>query len=138
MPEKIENLEDFLTAIIGLLKIIEKSSPLLFRLNFRTNFSHSLEEALPRLNKLKEHDYIQFPTNYEAMIESGLTGTQLDLKLESFEHSYLEFHEKGGLENLMLVLDKGRILLASIADAAPGFGSFPQELIEFIIEELKR
>ena len=138
MPEKIKNLGDFLMAIIGLLKLIEKSGLLLFRSNFRTNYSHSLEEVLPRLEKLKEHDHIQFPTDFEAMIESGLTGNQLDLKLESFEYSYIEFHEEGGLENLVLVLDKGRILLNSIAGAAPGFGSFAQELIEFIIKELKQ
>ncbi|MDV6345258.1 hypothetical protein [Nitrosomonas sp. Is37] len=138
MPEKIENLEEFLMAIIWLLKIIEKSSPLLFRSNFRTNYSHSLEEALPRLDKLKRDDHIQFPTDFEAMSESGLTGNQLDLKLESFEYSYIEFHEEGGLENLIVVLEKGQFLLNNITSAVPGFGSFAQELIDFIIKELKQ
>lgn len=136
MPEKIENLGDFLMAIMGLLRLIEKSGPILFRSNFRTHYSHSLEEVLPALNRLKEHDYIQFPTDFAAMTEAGLTGNQLDLKLESFEYSYIEFHEEGGLEKLVHVLDKGRILLNSIAGAVPGFGSFAQELIEFIIKEL--
>ncbi|SDY45364.1 hypothetical protein [Nitrosomonas sp. Nm33] len=138
MPEKIENLEEFLMAIIWLLKIIEKSSSLLFRSNFRTNYSHSLEEVLPRLDKLKRDDHIQFPTDFEAMSESGLTGNQLDLKLESFEYSYIEFHEEGGLENLIVVLEKGQFLLNNITSAVPGFGSFAQELIDFIIKELKQ
>lgn len=72
------------------------------------------------------------------MAEAGLTGNQLDLTLESFEYSYIVFHEEGGLENLILVLDKGRMLLNSIAMAVPGFGTFAQELIEFIIKELKQ
>ncbi|CAE6483386.1 MAG TPA: hypothetical protein DEO56_10225 [Nitrosomonas nitrosa] len=136
MPEKIENLQDFLMAIIGLLKFIDKSSPILFRSNFRLNLSHSLEEAIPTLIRLKEHDYIQFPTDSPAMAEAGLTGSQLDLKLESFEHSYLSFHEEGGLNHLVRVLKKGQIILSSIGKVAPGFGSFAQELIMFIIEEL--
>lgn len=136
MHEKLENLEDFLLVITDLLKLIEKSAPVLFRSNFRTHYSHSLEEVLPALSRLKEHDYIQFPTDFAAMVEAGLTGDQLDLKLESFEYSCIKFHKEGGLENLVCVLDKGRILLNSIAGAVPGFGSFAQELIEFIIKEL--
>lgn len=138
MHEKIENLEDFLVVITELLKLIEKSAPVLFRVNFRTHYSHSLEEVLPALSRLKEHDYIQFPTDFATMVEAGLTGNQLDLKLESFEYSIIKFHEEGGLENLAYVLDKGRILLNSIAGAVPGFGSFVQELLEFILNELKQ
>ena len=72
------------------------------------------------------------------MEASGLSGAQLVLKLESFENSFTEFQKEGGLENLELALDIGSTLLKSLAGAIPGFGSFAQELVAFIIKELKK
>lgn len=138
MPEKIETISDFLLATTELLRIIERSSAILFRLEFRENYGKSLEEALPLLEEFTDHDYVRYPDEYDEMRASGLAGAQLVLKLESFENSFIEFQKEGGLENLELALDKGSTLLNSLAGAIPGFGSFAQELVAFIIKELKK
>ena len=138
MPEKIETISDFLLSIQKLLKIIERSSDILFRLEFRENYRKSLKEALPLLEEFTDNKYVIYPDEFEEMRASGLAGAQLVLKLESFENSYTEFQKEGGLENLELALDKGGTLLNSLAGAIPGFGSFAQELVAFIIKELKK
>ncbi|TCV86663.1 hypothetical protein [Sulfurirhabdus autotrophica] len=136
--ETIETLSAFLASMIELLQVIEQSSPILFRSQFQINYRNSLEEALPMLESLIGETCIQYPDECPEMSQSGLNGNQLKLKLESFENSYLELKQGGGLDNLEQVLDKGSTILNSLAGAIPGFGSFAQELIDFIIKELKR
>ncbi|MDZ7685429.1 MAG: hypothetical protein U5O39_10880 [Gammaproteobacteria bacterium] len=85
-----------------------------------------------------QHEYILNPEQYPEMQEAGLVGQQLQTKLESFEFSLSQFAEDGGVENLEDALDKGRTILNSLAGAVPGFGSFAQELVDFILKELKR
>lgn len=107
MQEKIETLSDFLLSIQQLLQIIEQSSGILFRLEFRENYRKSLEEALPQLEAYTNHDYVLYPQEFEAMRAGGLTGAQLVLKLESFENSYLEFQKEGGWTIWSWLLIKG-------------------------------
>jgi hypothetical protein len=138
MQEKIETISDFLKAMMDLLRIIEQSSPILFRTGFRENYAKSLSDVLPRMEKLTD-DSVKYPDKYhERMEESGLLGAQQVLKLESFASSFAEFRKEGGLENLEDALGKGGTLLSSLAAAIPGFGSFAQELVDFIIKELKK
>lgn len=136
--EGIENLNDFLVSIVELLTVIERSSPILFRSRFRKNYRDGLEEVLEKLVDLRSSEHINYPNNYEEMTLHGLNGAQLKLKLESFEDSYLALKQEGGLENLENVLDKGSTILSSLAAAIPLFGSFAQELIDFILKEVRQ
>ena len=72
------------------------------------------------------------------MVDAGLAGAQLEMKLESFEDALKAFEEEGNIESLKETLDVGGIILKSISGAIPGFGSFAQELIDIVLKELKR
>lgn len=134
---EINNLSDFLRAMISLLKTIDRSSPVLFRRTFRQNYSDALPGVETRLRQFIEHRFITAPELATQMTDAGLTGIQLQIKLESFQFSLNKFEEEGGIDNLDDVLGKGGTLLSSLAGAIPGFGSFAQELVEFLLKELK-
>lgn len=138
MPQRIRNLRDFFIETLHLLKLMDEASPVLFRKTFRENLHSSLEEALPRINELIASDYLENPEDHIDLWRAGLTGNQLELKLESIEHSLVQFEEEGGVENLDSTVEKIEALLNSIAGAIPGFGSFAQELMAYILKELKR
>jgi len=136
---EVKNLTDFINRVISILEITDKSGDILFRKTFRENLSKSLKEAIPRLKELSVNKTVQNPYKAsERMIAAGLTGFQLELKLESFQYSLVELFYEGGIENLEVVLAKSETILNSLAGAIPGFGSFAQELIGFIIQELRR
>ncbi|WP_221208382.1 hypothetical protein, partial [Xanthomonas arboricola] len=48
------------------------------------------------------------------------------------------FRDTAREDRLEETLEKSKTLLGSLAGAIPGFGSFAQELIEFLLKELKR
>lgn len=128
----------FIDQIIELLMEVDRSGLILFAINFRKNYTDSLEEVVSHLKQNKEHEYLQFPQDFPEMKAAGLTNSQLVLKLESFESSLMELELSGGTENLEQALDKGGVILGSLAGAIPGFGSFAQELIDFILKEIKK
>jgi len=72
------------------------------------------------------------------MERAGLVGSQLDLKLESFETALVAFENEAGEERLRDVLDVSETILQSLTGGIPVFGSFAQELVAFILKELKK
>lgn len=132
------DLRLFIDQIIELLAEVDRGSLLLFGINFRKNLRVTTEEVYVLLNQNKEHEHLLHPGEFPEMKTAGLTGAQLSLKLESFESSLLELEFNGGIDNLEQSLDKGRVILGSLAGAVPGFGSFAQELIDFILKEMKK
>ena len=94
----------------------------------------ALDEALDRLETID----LRAAQVVKLRFFAGLTGRQLILKLASFESSYAELEHSGGTGNLEQTLDKGGVILGSLAGAIPGFGSFAQELIDFILKEIKK
>lgn len=131
-------LHVFIDQTIALLNTANLCGPILFGLEFRDNFNKSLEEVTSRLKNQKKKEELRYPDDIESMVIAGLTGNQLKLKLDSFESSLIELEVQGGISNLEHSLDKGRVILGSLAGAIPGFGSFAQELIDFILKEIKR
>lgn len=79
---------------------------------------------------------VSAPDESEDMRIAGLSGPQLQFKLQSFQASNTDFKEHRGTELLAEALDKGKIILSSLAGAIPGVGSFAQELIDFLLREL--
>jgi hypothetical protein len=76
---------------------------------------------------------------YEGMKAAGLVeGSQLRLKLESFQSVLVAFQAEGGEERLEEALDAGETILKGLAGAIPIFGSSAEELIEFILQELRK
>ena len=133
-----QELVIFLDQSISLLQTANRCGPVLFSLEFRENFNESIEEVMSNLNNLKEVKEIQYPSEFDSMKIAGLNGNQLNLKLNSFESSMVELEIHGGIDNLEQALDKGGVILGSLAGAIPGFGSFAQELIDFILKEIKK
>lgn len=129
----INSLDDFIIRLDKLLELVSFSRYVLFRVGFRENFTNSLEEIQDGLRRLIQ----LYPDFNDEIIKAGLSGNQLKLKLESFEASWITFYNYGGIDNLEDVLDKGNTILKSLAGAIPGFGSFAQEFVEFILKELK-
>jgi len=76
-------------------------------------------------------------SKYE-MKKAGLTNVQLKIKLDSFSSSFKEFDLHGSIFALDEALGKGGILLKSLAGAIPWVGSLIQELVDFILQELKK
>jgi hypothetical protein len=138
MPERVENLESFLREISRLLYMINQCREVLFRAGFREHLPESVEVAAKRLQEFVEDPFIQYPGQYEEMRVAGLQGAQLQLKLESFDSALSVFDLEGGQRNLEHALDTGATILSSLAGAIPGFGSFAQELVEFLLKELRR
>jgi hypothetical protein len=132
------DLRIFIDQIMELLKEVDRCGLVLFGMEFRDNYRRSLEEVLARLEQNKEFNALTYPEKYREMKDAGLTGGQLILKLASFESSYMALDQNGGAGNLEQALDKGGVILGSLAGAIPGFGSFAQELIDFILKEIKK
>ena len=122
-----------------LLKLIERCREVLYRAGFRDNLPSAIEEAVPRLLELATNDYVRNPEGHRETLEAaGLYGPQLELKLESFESALTVFVSEAGENRLREALDKGKTILSSLAGAIPGFGSFAQELVEFLLKELRK
>jgi hypothetical protein len=138
MPERVKDLSAFLEEIIRLLYLINQCRDVLFRAGFRQSLGQSVEEAVGRLRTLAENPRIRNPEEYEEMHAAGLRGAQLNMKLESFEAALVVFDSEAGQDKLEDALDKGAAILGSLAGAIPGFGSFAQELVDFLLKELRR
>ena len=138
MPERVENLNKFLIELARLLELISRSRDVLFRAPFRANLGEAIGGVIRRLEELAENDYVRNPGDHKEMLAAGLAGPQLELKLESFESALVAFEAEAGAVRLVEVLDPAETILKSLAGAIPGFGSFAEELIEFILKELRK
>ena len=138
MPERVKDLSAFLEEMAQLLRLVAQCQQVLFRAGFRSNLPTSIDEAVGRLRSFADHSYISNPEGHEEMRNAGLYGAQLNMKLESFESSLVVFDSEAGQDKLEQALDKGGAILGSLAGAIPGFGSFAQELVDFLLKELRR
>ena len=138
MPDRVRDLGSFLVEMARLLQLIDQCQAVLFRSGFRENLSPSVEEVVGRLRGFTDHPYVRNPEDHEEMRNAGLYGPQLNMKLESFESSLVVFDSEAGQTKLEDALDKGGAILGSLAGAIPGFGSFAQELVDFLLKELRR
>ncbi|MCC8586283.1 hypothetical protein QYG06_17665 [Xanthomonas euvesicatoria] len=135
---EISNLPQFLIAVAELLETIDRGKEVLFRLQFRRELSPVIEDTAGRLREFSERLYDVESRDYEGLYAAGLTDMHLSLKLESFQSSLQAFRDTAREDRLEETLEKSKTLLGSLAGAIPGFGSFAQELIEFLLKELKR
>jgi hypothetical protein len=138
MPERVKDLPSFLRKINYLLKVTSECRAVLFRFEFQQNIVSVIDEFSDELQSRIDSHMILYPEGHKEMRIAGLYGTQLNLKLESFESSLVAFEANGGQDNLEEALGKGEIILASRAGAIPGFGSFAQELVDFLLKELRK
>jgi hypothetical protein len=84
----------------------------------------------------RESDAFRF--DERRLAGAGLTGNQLEIKLDSFEQALFEFEAEGGETNLDDVLDRAGIILGSLANAVPFGGPLAKELIDFFLKEIRR
>jgi len=138
MPAEITSLSDFLQEMAAILEMLDRCQDVLFRASFRSDLSEVLDDASGRLRSLAERREIRSPQDSEFMYAAGLTGNHLTIKLRSFESSLQSFRDTAREDRLEEVLDKGGTILGSLAGAIPGFGSFAQELVDFLLKELRR
>jgi hypothetical protein len=138
VAERVETLEAFMVEMASLLLLLSACREVLFREGFRKDLPAATEEAASRLREFSRHSSVREPESDSAMGAAGLTGAQLRLKLESFSETLTDFRTEAGQERLEKSLATGSILLSSLAGAIPGFGSFAQELVDFILKELRR
>lgn len=139
MPVRVKNVNRFLFEMARLLDIVSTCREVLFRAPFRDNLAPAIEEATGRLRQLaNNNDSMRSQEARRKLHAAGLVGPQLKLKLESFESALVAFEAEAGENRLREVLDVGGTILGSLAGAIPGFGSFAQELVEFILKEFKK
>jgi hypothetical protein len=142
VPERIRDIKEFIRAIIYLFDKVSRLDKRMFRDVFYHNMISTLEDSAPRLYALLESPYIsnpeEFPEIFEEIQSAGLYGIQLELKLESFEVSFLKYQDSEDIEDLKEALDKGSVILSSLGGAIPGIGSFAQEFIDFLLKEIKK
>lgn len=139
MPERVKDLRSFLMEMAKLLKLISRCHDVLFRLPFRENLAPAIDDAVRRLEELAQTDrYVRDPAKFREMEAAGLSRSQLQLKLQSFESALNAFESEAGAPRLHDALDAGGTILGSLAGAIPGFGTFAQELVEFLLKELRK
>ncbi|GLQ47834.1 hypothetical protein GCM10007862_28850 [Dyella lipolytica] len=138
MPNEVRSLRDFMLTMIELLDMLDRCQEVLFRASFRRHLASVLHDAMKRIEELSGREEIRSPEGFESMYLAGLTGDHLAIKLDSFESSLLSFRDTASDDRLEEVLSKGSTILGSLAGAIPGFGSFAQELIDFLLKELRR
>lgn len=138
MATVVTSLPMFLNNMADLFDMLDQCKPVLFHETFRNNVSPALRDAADRLRDLSESDFVQNAEKSEAMSAAGLNGVHLTLKLESFESSLASFKRTAREDKLEEVLEKGSTILGSLAGAIPVFGSFAQELVDFILGELRK
>lgn len=137
MAKEINTINDLIEEIIELLKMIDQSQKVLFCASFRRNLSEVIQDTVERLSEFNEQNDFRFSEN-KNLYDAGLNGIHLTVKLDSFESSLQSFRDTAREDKLDEALDKGRIILGSLAGAIPGLGSFAQELIDFLLKELRR
>lgn len=138
MAERAIDLRTFLLETADLLDLVIRCQAVLFPAGFRQYLSEAVASTTERLRSEAERIAWRDVRQSPAMVVAGLTGSQLSLKLESFDSALIVFESDGGTKELEEALDKAGIILGSIAGAIPGFGSFAQELIDFILKELRK
>jgi hypothetical protein len=121
-----------------MFEMLDRCQDVLFGASFRRNLSPALEDAVNRLRQLSELPQIRYPEQSESMYLAGLQDIHLTLKLSSFESSLNSFMDTAREDKLEDALDKGGTILGSLAGAIPGFGSFAQELVDFLLKELRK
>ena len=138
MPKKITNIIEFLKDQKKLLQVVIDCCPVLFSKKFQKNLKPAWKEVSCRLDEIIEKEESRSNNAYEEnnykMDSAGLTGAQAKLKFRSYSDSSEEFEKEGFIEDLEDALEKGSIILKSIAGAIPSFGSFAQEFIEKSLE----
>ena len=139
MAKKITNTLEFLKELKKLLQVFINCSPVLFGKKFRKKIKLAWKEAQSLLEERifseeSKENNIRLLDN-SKLEAAGLTGAQRELKFYSFSASIEAFEEEGFTEDLEAALEKGGIILKSISGVIPGFGTFAQELIDFILQE---
>ena len=138
MANEVHSLRNFLDEVVELFNTLDRCQEVLFRSGFRRQLGPVLHDAVERLTRLSDSKEINDPEHSERMRDAGLSGPHLALKLESFSSSLQSFRDTASEERLDEALDKAGIILKSLASAIPHFGSFAQELIDFVLKELRR
>ena len=138
MPREIITIIDLIEELEDLLRITQRCAPVLFEEHFRAVALPAIDEALEEFPRLRDADQLRNADEYGEMRNAGLTGRQLEMKLKSFEASARDFEVHGTKEHLEDVLDKGSVVLGSLAGAIPGIGSFAQELVDYLLKELRK
>src|ERR1700753_488967 len=128
-PTRVFSLSDFLTELANLLSLIDQCRAVLFRSAIRDDVHAAIDGSLDILPRLRELREIRSPGDFASTQAAGFTGAQLDFKLKSFEDSLFTFEADGGAMPLEDVLDRAEMILSSLAQAVPGFGSFLKEMV---------
>lgn len=136
MPQRVRDLRDFLQETAKLLDTISRCQDVLFPASIRKTLQGAIEEVTARLRG--QANEIRTSARDPAMRAAGLVGPQLALKLGSFESALVAFQQEAREDDLRDALDASATILGSLAGAIPGFGSFAQELVEFLLKELKK
>lgn len=137
MPKRIETLIDLLHELERLLDIVRQCAPVLFDERFREVALPAIDDAIERFPGLR-NQVGKHIDDTERMEPAGLRGRQLTMKLQAFEDCATDFEVHGTKEHLEEALSRGRAILGSIAGTIPGVGSFAQELLDFILDELRK
>lgn len=138
MPIEVSTLPQFLRAMADLLELVGRCQDVLFRKSFREALSPAIEDSALVLRQRTDLPEVTYPEEFDSMRLAGLQGAHLSLKLSSFEYSLNAFSDTASDEDLDDALKKGGILLGSLAGAIPGFGSSAQELVNFILKEIRK
>lgn len=134
---QVTTLSEFTDATAQLLMWVADAAPLLFDARFRQNLRPAVAEVVAHLDGLGQYQPWDELDDEQRRL-AGLDEAQLTLKLQAFERRYLTVVEAGGLPETADALELSSILLKSLVGALPAVGSLAQELIDFIIDEMKR
>jgi hypothetical protein len=130
------SLGDFLKDLSELLQLTAQCKDILFRREIRQQVDDAITDALDQLETFRSSRSLEDLEHSAPFSEAGLVGAQLRFKLQSFADSKEVLSQEGGADHVAEALDKGAILLNSLAGAIPAFGSFAAELVDFLMKEI--
>jgi hypothetical protein len=136
----LKGLIDFLQKTRTVLRATVDAREVLFRETMRNLFRDAHNEIDQLIESIvsdldSDLDASNPRTNFKALDEAGLTGTQLTLKLTGFGRAFDRFKQRGTLTLLHKVLSWINKILGSLTSAIPGSEAI-KEFKEAVEEEL--
>ncbi len=117
---ELESLVRIITTTREVLELMVESKELLFRSESRKRMTVAWEELAPRWREIE--DQLSDPSDevLNKLRLAGLTGAQLEMKVQYIEGVHEKFREHGSLFLLRRVLSALNKLLGSLLSAVPG------------------
>ncbi len=121
--EDIDNLNEFLTYLERLLKIVVDARDILFDEELRQRLLDAWDGVVKKFPDIKQELDSLSQSKLQA---KGLSGKEAEAKLFGFKRVFRAFRKFGGLKLLRRALKWADVILGSLASIIPGIDSIKE------------